>query len=161
MTKDEVLAVVQRAFDNITRARNGCGLPDRVGAEAIYIGTTSEVPCALSNTHNVVGFGRVPRRLGRDAIAYVCPFHEDGQVFATDIVLNTQVSWALSIDDCRRDEELLEPTVTHEVGHVFGLGHVGERNHPDLTMSTRSNGACNDEESTLGLGDVLGLEELY
>ena len=154
--------MVQRSFDNITQARNDCGLPDRVGAEAIYIGTTSEVPCELSNEHNVVGFGRVPRYLGRDAIAYVCPFHRtDGQIFAADIVLSTKISWAVSEATCKGRAELLEPTLTHEVGHVFGLGHVGERNHGDLTMSTRSNGACNDEESTLGLGDVLALEELY
>lgn len=162
MTKDEVLAIVQRAFDNITKARNDCGLPDRVSAEAIYIGTTSEVPCELSNEHNVIGFGRVPRYLGAGAIAYMCPFHDDnGDIFAADIVLNTKVSWALSVDSCSGRQELLEPTLTHEIGHVFGLGHVGERKHGELTMSTRSNGFCHDEESTLGLGDILALEELY
>jgi len=28
-------------------------------------------------------------------------------------------------------------------------------------MSRQSNGALNNEEATLGLGDLLGLEELY
>jgi hypothetical protein len=162
MTLSEVTAVARRAFDNITQARNDCGLPDNVSAEAIFIGSTDEVPCALTNAHNVVGFGRVPRRLGADAIAYMCPFHDtNGDLFAADIVLNTKVDWALSEADCSRSDELLEPTLTHEAGHVFGLGHVGERRHGDLTMSTRSNGACRDEESTLGLGDILALEALY
>jgi hypothetical protein len=41
------------------------------------------------------------------------------------------------------------------------LGHVNERRHVDLTMITRSNGPCTADEITLGLGDVLALEELY
>jgi hypothetical protein len=46
------------------------------------------------------------------------------------------------------------------VGHAFGLGHVGERRHGELTMST-TGPLCDNEEASLGLGDVLGLEELY
>lgn len=162
MTLHQLTAVARRAFDNIIQARNDCGLPDNASAEAIFMGSTYEVPCALTNVHNVVGFGRVPRRLGRATIAYMCPFHDtDGDIVAADIVLSTKVDWALSVDGCSRDDELLEPTLTHEIGHVFGLGHVGERSHGDLTMSTRSNGFCHDEESTLGLGDILAMEVLY
>jgi hypothetical protein len=77
------------------------------------------------------------------------------------MLINSDIDWALSEESCRRGEELLEATITHEFGHIFGLSHVSERTHGDLTMSPTSNGPCVADEITLGLGDVLGLEELY
>ena len=59
------------------------------------------------------------------------------------------------------DKLSLEATMTHEAGHVFGLGHIGERRHGRLTMSPFLNGPCENSEATLGLGDVRGLEALY
>ena len=58
-----------------------------------------------------------------------------GSFFAeADIKINSRYSWAATVKTCH-NQELIEPTLTHEVGHVFGLGHVGERKHPLLTMS--------------------------
>jgi hypothetical protein len=56
---------------------------------------------------------------------------------------------------------MLEAVLTHEAGHVFGLAHVGESRHGRLTMSPYIDGVCNNQESTLGLGDLRGLEALY
>ena len=55
----------------------------------------------------------------------------------------------------------MEALVTHEVGHAYGLGHVGEANHGRQTMSTFIDGLCENQEATLGRGDVLGLRDLY
>ena len=158
---DEVLNLIERAFDNVTQAHNDCGLPDLVDASHIYQGTAILEPCGRRDDgRSLVGFGEVPNRIRR-ALAATCPWAAGDSLFEADIVINPDVPWALSADECVWPEELLEATLTHEIGHLFGLGHVSERRHGDLTMSTRSNGPCSDEEVTLGLGDVLGLEELY
>jgi hypothetical protein len=161
---DAVVEVLERSADNIANAYNDCGLPDDVDITIHYRGVTKDQPCE-GNTYglNVIGFGDVPADLSSDTIAYTCPYENTTthEYVEADIVINKSVDWALSMDTCSGFEELLEATVTHEFGHVFGLGHVNERRHGDLTMSTRSNGPCTDDEVTLGLGDILGLEELY
>lgn len=158
--KDEVLELIKRAFDNITSVRNDCGLPDNVAATWHYRGHTTEDACPDTTFQNVVGFGKLPRSSG--VLAVMCPYGDPDEVPAyAHILINLNVAWSLSPETCTRRQQDLETTLTHEVGHVFGLGHVGERRHGDLTMSPVSNGACDTEELSLGLGDVLGLEELY
>jgi hypothetical protein len=160
---DAVLEVLMRSASNITSARNDCGLPDRVDVAARYVSTTSTEPCRgkTSDGLNVVGFGKLPRGTPRRTLAIACPYGDGDQVFEADILISPDVSWALSEEECRGFDELLEAVATHEFGHVFGLDHVNERLHGELTMSPRSNGPCSSAEITLGLGDVLGLEELY
>jgi hypothetical protein len=158
---EDVLEVLIRSAENITAGRNDCGLPDRIDATARYAGTTTEPPCAasLADGFNTVGFGK-PDDEDRDLLAYVCPYGIR-DVIEADIVINSEMPWALSADECRGFGELLEATMTHEFGHAFGLGHVSERQHGELTMSPTSNGPCSPDEISLGLGDILGLEELY
>jgi hypothetical protein len=43
---------------------------------------------------------------------------------------------------------------------VFGLAHVSQATHPELTMSTQAF-PCQNEKVTLGLGDVRGLRTIY
>jgi hypothetical protein len=159
------LNVIKRSFDNITGARNDCGLADTVSATAQYLGTTSSAPnvtkrgrCSPADGLNVVGFGKLPAGI----LAVTCiRYGNSNRIVEADARINTNFDWVLSPGACHFWQELLEPTMTHEIGHMFGLGHVGERKHGRLTMSTTSDGPCSNAETSLGLGDVRGLRHLY
>jgi hypothetical protein len=165
LNPSNVLNVVKRSFNNITGARNDCGLADTVSATAQYLGTTSAKPnvtrrarCSPSDGQNVVGFGRLPVGI----LAVTCiRYGNNNNITEADVRINTRYDWVLTVAACDFWQELLEPTMTHEIGHMFGLGHVGEKRHGRLTMSTTSDGPCSNAESTLGLGDVRGLRHLY
>ncbi|MEO8626298.1 MAG: matrixin family metalloprotease [Candidatus Limnocylindrales bacterium] len=164
-TTAAVLTVLKRSFANMTKARNDCGLADTVGARSKYLGATSRAPgvtkrgyCNGRDGHNVVGFGP----LASGILAVTCTWTNGrGKMIEADIRVNSSIYWALSASSCHYWQELLEPTMTHEIGHAFGLGHVGERKHGRLTMSTTSDGPCDNSETTLGWGDIRGLNHLY
>lgn len=149
--------VLKRSFSNITSARNDCGMNDNVSATHTYLGTTNaRATCGRRDFKNVVGF----HRLEFGVLAVTCYWISNNRIVEADIQINSRERWALSMSDCV-DELMLEATITHEAGHVFGLDHVGERRHGRLTMSPFLNGPCQVSEVTLGRGDVLGLEALY
>jgi hypothetical protein len=159
----DVLSIIKRSFRNITRARNDCGMPDMVSATSRYLGTTSTKPgvsasadCLGQDGHNVVGFGS----LGGYFSGYTCIYWEGDEIVEMDMRLDTDTAWALSMATC--DAELMmEALVTHEAGHAFGLGHVSETRHGRQTMSLYIDGLCENQEATLGRGDLLGLQALY
>ena len=149
--------VLKRSFSNITNARNDCGRGDAVSATHLFLGNTSRGPnCSRRDRRNVVGFGRMQYGV----LAVTCYWVKNGRMVEADIKINSRESWALSLNGCRFSP-MLEATMTHEAGHVFGLDHVGERRHGRLTMSPYLDGPCQNQEATLGLGDMLGLEALY
>ena len=158
LNKNSVAAVLQRSFHNITGENNDCGRPDKVSATDQYLGTTTRAPnCASRDSHNVVGFGK----LDPGVLAVTCYWINGGKIVEADMKITTRESWALSLGTCHGNMPMLEATITHEAGHVFGLDHVGENRHGRLTMSPYLDGPCEDNESTLGLGDMLGLESMY
>ena len=158
LAKSGVVGVLKESFANITGAHNDCGRSDRVSATSSYLGATSRKPrCTSPDGFNVVGFRSLPTGvLGR-----TCWWTSNGRIVEADIQLNATERWALTLAGCRFTQVMLEAVMTHEVGHAYGMGHVGEAKHGRLTMSTFLDAPCNNQESTLGRGDVLGLESLY
>lgn len=158
LSHSSVAAVLQKSFTNVTGENNDCGRPDTVSATHQYLGTTTSSPnCNAKDGINVVGFARLPFGV----LAVTCYWINNGKIVEADMKINSRESWALSLAGCRGNMPMLEATITHEAGHVFGLDHVGEKRHGRLTMSPYIDGPCENAEATLGLGDMLGLEHLY
>ena len=156
--RSAVAAVLKRSFNNVTGENNDCGRADTVSATSKYLGTTSRAPnCNNRDGHNVVGFAK----LDPGTLAVTCYWISAGKIVEADMKITTRESWALSLATCHGNMPMLEATITHEAGHVFGLDHVGENRHGRLTMSPYIDGPCENNEATLGLGDMLGLESLY
>ena len=164
LSRTATAKALKRSVANITGAHNDCGRVDRVSATAAYLGATGRAldfkdlgSCKPTGDRvNVVGFGRVPNG---DA-ALTCIWSIGDQIIEADMKLDRSAGWATSLASCH-SASLLEAVATHEFGHVFGLGHVPEATHGRLTMSERLDGLCEDNEASLGLGDMLGLEKLY
>jgi hypothetical protein len=57
-------------------------------------------------------------------------------------------------------ERLFEKSLVGVVS-AYGLDHVAESTHGNLTMSSAINGPCQNQESHLGWGDINGLNVHY
>jgi hypothetical protein len=144
-------------------------LRDIVSAQHVYAGRTtratniisskSSIKCGARDGHNVVAFGVLPR----GTLGVACSWSSGGAAVESDVKLNDlHYRWYAANKKpagCRASFSV-EAVATHEFGHVFGLGHVSEGRHGNLTMSTHT-GPCTGAPSSLGLGDVLGLRSLY
>lgn len=168
-SKDNVETGLQRAANAIETSRNDCGLADQVSATARYLGRTASAPnikststtvtCGARDNANVVGFGNLPPSY----LGVACSWADGaGHALEGDVRLSAKHRWfALDVPTgCSGARYGIQAVATHELGHVFGLAHVSESAHPNLTMSTAA-ANCTNAPLTLGLGDVRGLRQLY
>lgn len=166
--KDNVETGLRHAANAIATSRNSCGLADQVSATMVYAGrttqatnvrgTTTTVSCGTRDVTNVVGFGTLPSGY----LAVACSWSgSDGVALEGDVKFNTRHRWfALAVPDGCSSSFGLQQVGAHEFGHVVGLAHVSQSNHPSLTMSPQA-GPCSNAKLSLGLGDVRGLRALY
>lgn len=159
---------IRRAGVNITGTDNGCKMGDRVPADLNYNGNSdaqanvgAATSCTQNDEFNVVSFGDRPS----GTLATTCTYFNggSGEVTGSDIEVNKDdFRWTTRplARSCKGRFDL-EAIMTHERGHTFGLGHVLEKSHRNLTMSNFANGPCQASERSLGRGDVLGLDRKY
>jgi hypothetical protein len=160
---DATISDLRAAATNIVRGDNDCNIAADVPATAAYQGTTSTSPnittsggCGTKDGKNVVDFGTLPSGY----LAMTCWWSSNGYIVEADLRLNkASYGWVTNTTGCS-NKWMIEAVATHEFGHAFGLNHVSESSHGKLTMSTTIN-ACQNTESSLGLGDVRGLESKY
>lgn len=164
------LAAIRAAGNNVFNTDNSCRMGDRVPATLIYEGSASRSVdisnssnCLSSDGRSVVGFGTLPRTATAETCTYYVLRKGYDRPTSSDTRINKRyATWTTRPNrgSCRSRYDL-ESTMTHERGHTFGLGHVSERSHPNLTMSSYSNGPCKSINRTLGRGDVRGLSRKY
>jgi hypothetical protein len=161
-----VVRQVKAANHHLRTGDNTCGRARIDTPGATYLGRTSSHPnirvsgstvgCGSYNTTNVVGFADLPGNL----LGWTCFWWVDGgRIDAADVVMDTGPALTTHLPDACTDRWDFEGAVTHEMGHVYGLGHTGS-GHANLTMQHVLR-PCSTYARTLGLGDWLGLKKMY
>lgn len=167
---DVAETALREATTNITQANNDCGRGGAVSATTAYQGRTAlfnnisnSDNCMTPDATSVTGFGDLPSTPDEITLGTTCWWwNASGDATTSDMRLNkVDAQWVVNIGPNCSDKWSVEAVATHERGHTFNLAHVSETEHGNLTMSRLNNGACQNSESTLGLGDTLGLEAVY
>ncbi len=169
--RGEARNAITRAARNVFDTRNACRMGDRVPVALEYGGRTGAPAqlgdglCGEDDGRSVVAFGD----LRSGVVAAACTITGDRPNYPYDEVLSADIKinrgdyrWTTDPNSrsCSRAYDV-EAVMTHEWGHVFGLGHVSESGSRNLTMSPAINGPCQAAERSLGRGDVLGLDGKY
>ena len=164
LRKRDVTGRLVRAARTVAYGRNRCGLTADLSARQHYLGRTTARPnvrrdgsCGRPDGRNEVGFGTLPS----GEMALTCYWSRDGSTIEADILFNrTYYRWVTKVPTGCVAEWDIQAVATHEFGHAFGLGHVAEGLHANLTMAPYIL-PCQNSESRLGLGDLRGLQAEY
>ncbi len=175
LTTSLTYSVLASAVNTITNTRNPCGLTDLVSASSSYQGvsthesdihiTFGDSDCDFfTDRQNVIDFGDLAND-GNPPVAATCTWY--GSQVGAEYILEADIKFNVVDYQFTRDPGPnctqhydLESVAAHEFGHVYGLDHVDSDAHPTLTM--RQGGSqCTTFKRDLGLGDVVGLRQLY
>jgi hypothetical protein len=175
-----VASGAQGAFTAAAAAMAGgaddCGIAQAPrDSHQAYNGGTSRTPavtatvCGTDDGFSVIGWGSMG---SNGVLAATCTWYAtDASPYrsvASDMLYNTTYPWSTDVTTCVGSGTLgvggydVKSVATHEWGHAFGLGHVSEAGTTATqTMSTNIDGTCEDNEATLGRGDLNGMLSLY
>ena len=148
-----------RAWDD---TRNDCGFGDQSNITTRYLGRTTRKARSNADGASVIDKGEVGNitRCGRSTVAVACswlqpgpadrPFTENDQRYDDDYKFTNSGSLGGSYD--------YQHIATHESGHSIGLDHTSASRW--LTMYPQAPSGSTIWR-TLGLGDVLGMRNIY
>ena len=163
---------VRQGTNEITLSINDCGWSDLVSAQHSYEGTTSDGVDWKSDWSGCKATGDGKNRVKFsnptwNSLARTCTWYVSisgvNKAVESDIAFNkAKYKWDPT-GSCQGNggqRYSVRAVMAHERGHTYGINHVGENNHPNLTMSTRAE-RCSDIAYTLGKGDMLALRNRY
>ena len=187
MTTADTLSMLKQVLGWMSNGYNDCGLPAGYSpyavANAYQGGTTYEsdmtnsggvTTCGDGSTdgrdhESVVDFGNLDYYSGTDGtpLGLTCkwtmphPFNKNN-ILEADVRINTtNFTWFYAKpSSCTGQKYDLRAVIMHEFGHVYGLNHVSESAHGNLTMSTITD-PCDISGRTLGKGDLISLQNTY
>lgn len=101
-------------------------------------------------------------------------FERDGRYYYgyedVDITFNNDIDWGLTVEleqKCNSGTFVFEGVATHEIGHMWGMGHSCEEGEPctdrdylDATMYW-STGPCNLDQNSINDDDIAGMNSIY
>lgn len=166
---------IQEGIGSITNARNSCGLGDNVHATQTYLartdrhsdikdGNNANIDCPVDSSTdgaNVIDWGPLYGAIRAATCKWQDPDPGRNTLKEADVRIASDVNWVVAPGPGCNNRFSLHAFMAHEAGHIFGMKHVAEASHGNLTMSKVLNGPCQQSEYTLGLGDVRGAEQLY
>jgi hypothetical protein len=164
-----VTNALRSAGETVASGRNDCGLPQNLNLAETFLGgtgRTAEVTgaggCGQRDGTSAVSFGH----LNPGLLAVTCIWWFDDKAGGRSVEADILIDDAPGLfflsnapQGCNGQWDL-EGVITHEFGHVFGLGHVSSAQHGDLTM-TDALPDCSTAYRGLGLGDYLALKNRY
>jgi hypothetical protein len=161
---EPVRQAIRAAAVAVDEGHNDCGLTGGLALNQRYSGETvrdagirADGSCGTRDQRNVVAFGPLDGGL----LALTCLWWSRGRTVEADIrISDAPDTFTLDpVAGCTGSWDL-QGTLTHEFGHVFGLGHVPYAEHGELTMSDGLP-ACSAGFRALGLGDYETLRSRY
>lgn len=168
LNQANAITAIRQGINNWVHTVNDCGFSDSIDIEQNYLGSTQARadydgetcrPYGQQDGQSVVDFKAADDDPGVDLYGLECTWGgaiARYEVDTSDVVLDRENEWRVLAggDNCTNQIDI-ENVMTHERGHTFGLDHVNEDLHGNLTMS-RYTTACEIRQRTLGWGDIRG-----
>ncbi len=117
---------------------------------------SSSTAVVADDSHNVIFF---TSSLGSQTIALASSFFyvDNGELVDADLELNSNLAWSTTYEAGKID---LQSVVTHEVGHMFGLGDLSGGGDSEATMYYKMF-AGETKKRTLDKDDENGITQIY